>query len=152
MGIPDQILLKPGKLSPDEWEIMKTHAAIGAKAIEQAEKDVERPVEFLNLAKEIARSHHERWDGGGYPDALSGENIAVSARVMAIADVFDALISKRVYKPAIPYPEAKEIIVKLKGLQFDPDIVDAFVAEFDQFVATAERYGDNQVRHDRDDD
>lgn len=152
VGIPDQILLKPGKLSPDEWEIMKTHAAIGAKAIEQAEKDVERPVEFLNLAKEIARSHHERWDGGGYPDALSGERIPVSARMMAIADVFDALISKRVYKPAIPYPEAKEIIVKLKGLQFDPDIVDAFVAEFDQFVATAERYGDNQVRHDRDDD
>ncbi len=144
VGIPDQILLKPGKLSAEEWRIMQTHAAIGAKAIEQAEKDVEQPVEFLTLAKEIARSHHERWDGAGYPDALSGESIPVSARLMAIADVFDALISKRVYKPAISFAGAREIIVAQRGLQFDPDIVDAFVEKFDAFVAIAERYRDNQ--------
>ncbi len=140
VGIPDHILLKPGKLSPEEWEIMKTHAVIGAKAIERAEEDVERPVEFLTLAKEIAHWHHERWDGTGYPDGLSGDQIPVSARLMALADVFDALISQRVYKAPIPFPEARDIIVEQRGLHFDPAVVDAFIAEYETFVAVAERY------------
>jgi cyclic di-GMP phosphodiesterase len=140
VGIPDDVLLKPGKLTNDEWVIMKTHAEIGALAIEHAEQDVEQPVEFLALAKEIAHWHHERWDGSGYPDALEGNDIPVSARLMSLADVFDAIISVRVYKPAISFEEAKEIIVNAKGSQFDPDVTDAFVACYDQFVDVARRY------------
>lgn len=140
VGIPDHILLKPGKLTGDEWTIMKTHSALGAKAIESAERDVDQPVEFLTLAKEIAHWHHEKWNGNGYPDALAGDAIPVSARIMAIADVFDALISKRVYKSAMSFDEAMEIITSGKNEQFDPDITDAFVARFDDFVAIAQEY------------
>ena len=96
VGIPDLILLKPGPLTPEEWQVMKTHAKLGAEAIEQAERDAARPVEFLRLAKEIAHWHHERWDGSGYPDGLVGEAIPISARLMAVADVFDALIFNKV--------------------------------------------------------
>jgi len=95
VGIPDNVLLKPGKLTKDEWKIMQTHAELGANAIDHAEQDVQKPVEFLAIAKEIAHWHHERWDGSGYPDGKSGENIPLSARLMALADVFDALISRR---------------------------------------------------------
>lgn len=140
VGIPDQVLLKPGKLTDDEWVIMKTHAVLGAQAIELAEKDVEQPVEFLRLAKEIARWHHERWDGSGYPDGLAGDDIPVSARLMALADVFDALISNRVYKSAMSPDEAREIIVEGHGKHFDPDITDAFLESFDEFVSIAKKY------------
>lgn len=140
VGIPDHVLLKPGKLSPEEWEIMKTHAEMGAKAIELAEQDVKQPVEFLSLAKEIARSHHERWDGGGYPDGLVGEDIPVAARLMTLADVFDALISERVYKPAMSLLEARDIIISERNRQFDPDVVEAFVDCFEEFSAIAKRY------------
>ena len=141
VGIPDQVLLKPGKLDADEWEIMKTHAEIGAKAIEQAEQDVDMPVEFLILAKEIAHWHHERWDGSGYPDGLKGDDIPVSARLMALADVFDALISARVYKPAMPFEQARDMILSERGRHFDPDVVDAFEASYERFVSIARRYG-----------
>lgn len=140
VGIPDNILLKPGKLTEAERKIMDTHAELGARAIEQAECDVAHPVEFLSLAKEIAHWHHERWDGKGYPDGLVGTIIPVSARLMAIADVFDALISKRVYKNALSYQEAKEIIVNERGRQFDPDVTDAFINCFDEFVRVAKKY------------
>lgn len=140
VGIPDHILLKPDKLTPDEWVIMQTHAAIGAEALEQAERDAARPVQFMALAKEIARWHHEKWDGSGYPDGLSGDAIPISARLMALADVFDALISRRVYKPPMPYAQAHDIIIQGRGLHFDPDIVDAFIGEFDKFCAIADRY------------
>ena len=140
VGIPDHILLKPGKLTKDEYDVMKTHAELGAQAIEQAEKDVENPVEFLIIAKEIAHWHHERWDGNGYPNGLSGDDIPLSARLMAIADVFDALISVRVYKPAIAFDEAKDIIIKGRGTQFDSDITDAFIDCFDNFVEVAKKY------------
>jgi cyclic di-GMP phosphodiesterase len=143
VGIPDAILQKPGKLTAAEWEIMKTHARLGAEAIEQAERDAEKPVAFLTLAKEIARCHHEKWNGAGYPDGLAGDDIPVSARLMAIADVFDALISRRVYKPPMSYGEAREIITAGRGSHFDPDVVDAFVDGFDEFVAIAERYSDS---------
>lgn len=142
VGIPDHILLKPGKLTSDEWVIMQTHAKQGSDAIEQAERDIEMPLEFLSVAKEIARWHHEKWDGSGYPDALAGDAIPVAARLMALADVFDAVISVRVYKPAMSYADAREIIAAGRGKHFDPDVADVFLAGFDDFVAIAERYRD----------
>lgn len=140
VGIPDYILLKPGPLAPDEWAIMKTHAQIGADAIQQTEIDVEKPVPFLTFAKEIARWHHEKWDGSGYPDGLAGDAIPVSARLMALADVFDALISVRVYKPAMSFDQARAIIAAGRGVHFDPDMTDAFLTGFDEFQAIAQRY------------
>ena len=140
VGIPDSILHKPGPLTPEEWVIMKTHSRLGSDAIEQAEADVEQPIDFLLLAKEIAHWHHERWDGKGYPDGLVGENIPVSARLMAVADVFDAVISPRVYKPAMSYGEARDIIAAGRGSQFDPDIVAAFLAGFEAMTAIADHY------------
>ncbi len=145
VGIPDSILQKPGPLTPQEWEIMKTHARLGSDAIEQAEVDVEQPVAFLLLAKEIARWHHEKWDGSGYPDGLKGDAIPLSARLMAVADVFDALISPRVYKPAMPYDEARVIIVDGRGSHFDPDIVTAFLEDFDAMTAIADQYSERQI-------
>jgi putative two-component system response regulator len=142
VGIPDAILQKPGKLTPAEWEVMKTHARLGSDAIDLAERDIEQEVEFLSLAKEIAHWHHERWDGTGYPDGLAGEAIPLSARLMTLADVFDALISVRVYKPAMPFGEARDIIVAGRGLQFDPDVTDAFLAGFDEFASVAQLYRD----------
>lgn len=142
VGIPDYILLKPGPLTNDEWEIMKTHAALGAQAIEQAERDIEQPVKFLSVAKEIAHWHHERWDGSGYPDGLAGEAIPVSARLMSVADVFDALITERVYKPAMSFEKAREIITQGRSSHFDPDVVDAFLREFPAFCDIASRYQD----------
>lgn len=142
VGIPDHVLLKPGKLTADEWVIMKTHAKLGSDAIEQAERGIETPLVFLSVAKEIARWHHEKWDGSGYPDGLSGEAIPIAARLMALADVFDALISVRVYKPAMSHAEAREIIAAGRGKHFDPDVTDAFLAGFAEFVAIAERFRD----------
>jgi len=142
VGIPDAILRKPGKLTPEEWEVMKTHAALGAEAIELAERDVEQPVEFLVLAKEIARWHHERWDGSGYPDGLIADAIPISARLMALADVFDALVSRRVYKEATGFEESRDIIVAGRGAHFDPDVTDAFLARFPDFAAVATHFSD----------
>ncbi|AHE49493.1 response regulator receiver [Aeromonas hydrophila 4AK4] len=142
VGIPDQILLKPGKLTPEEWQIMRTHAKLGSDAIEEAERDMEQPLAFLTLAKEIAHWHHEKWDGSGYPDGLCGDAIPLSARLMALADVFDALINARVYKPAMSYEEARALILSGSGRHFDPDIAAAFDSHFEQFVTIAERYQD----------
>lgn len=142
VGIPDAILQKPGKLDSDEWEVMKTHAMLGATAIEQAECDIEEPVAFLHLAKEIARWHHERWDGKGYPDGLQGEAIPLSARLMAVADVFDALISRRVYKEAMSLEQAREVIAAGRGSHFDPDVTDAFLAAFGQICDIARSHMD----------
>jgi len=142
VGIPDSILLKPGPLTPDEWVIMKTHAKLGRDAIEHAEFDAARPVEFLVLAKEIAHWHHEKWDGSGYPDGLAGNDIPVSARLMALADVFDALISKRVYKDPIPFAQARDIIAEGRGRHFDPDVTDAFLSEFSAFQEIARNHQD----------
>jgi putative two-component system response regulator len=142
VAIPDAILLKPGPLTPDEWRVMKTHAKAGSDAIESAERDIDAPVAFLAVAKEIAHWHHEKWDGSGYPDGLAGEQIPVSARLMALADVFDALIFKRVYKGAIPANEARRIIMEGSGSHFDPDIADAFQRVYGDFVDIAQRYQD----------
>jgi putative two-component system response regulator len=137
VGVPDQILLKPGPLTPEEWEIMKTHAKLGSDAIELAEDDADQPVAFLMLAKEIAHWHHEKWDGSGYPDGLAGDAIPIAARLMALADVFDALTTRRPYKPPMSFEKAREIIVAGCGQHFDPDIAGAFVEIFDEFVTIA---------------
>ena len=142
VGIPDHILLKPGPLTPDEWAIMKTHAALGSRAIAQAEADAAQKVDFLDIAKEIARHHHEKWDGSGYPDGLAGDAIPVSARLMALADVFDALICKRVYKAAFPIETARQMIVDGSGKHFDPDVVAAFLEQFATFERIAQTYAD----------
>ncbi len=145
VGIPDHILNNPGKLTATEWTIMQTHAKLGSDAIEMAERDIEKPLEFLTLAKEIAHWHHEKWDGSGYPDRLAGDAIPVAARLMAVVDVFDALISARVYKPAFSFDEARGIMAEQRGKHFDPDIVDTFLANFDAFVAIALQHRDDAV-------
>jgi putative two-component system response regulator len=142
VGIPDKILLKPGKLTPTEFEIMKTHTTLGMEAIEHAEESLGANVDFLRIAKEIALSHHEKWDGSGYPEGRSGDEIPISARLMALADVFDALISRRVYKEAMPHEEAMKIILAGKGIHFDPDVVDAFVEAEDEMRAIAAKFAD----------
>ncbi|MBM4201473.1 MAG: HD domain-containing protein, partial [Gammaproteobacteria bacterium] len=149
VGIPDHILLKQGSLTEAEWEVMKTHTLLGSDAIEHAEQDAETPVEFLSLAKEITRSHHERWDGSGYPDGLSGETIPVSARLMAVADVFDALLCRRPYKAPMPPDEVRRLIVRESGHQFDPDIIEAFIAVFDELKTIAQRFSDPAPLDDR---
>jgi putative two-component system response regulator len=143
VGIPDHILLKPGKLTPEEWVVMRTHAKMGSGAIEAAEHDALKSVEFMRVAKEIAHYHHEKWDGSGYPEGLAGDAIPIAARLMALADVFDALISRRVYKPPIAFDKARDIIVHGRGSHFDPDVVDAFLVSFDEFCAIAGRYADS---------
>ncbi len=140
VGIPDSILLKPGRLTPDEWRIMQSHSRLGYLAIEQAERDARRPIDFLGMAKEIALHHHEKWDGSGYPEGLAGEAIPISARLMALADVFDALIFQRVYKGALPLENALEIIRQGRGTHFDPDVVDVFFQCVDEFIAIAARH------------
>jgi len=142
VGIPDAILQKPGPLTAEEWRIMKTHSEKGSEAIEMAERDTAEDVEFLTLAKEIAHWHHEKWDGSGYPDGLAGEAIPISARIMALADVFDALISRRVYKDPVSYQEARDIIAAGRGRHFDPVMVDTFLFHFDRFCAISDRYRD----------
>jgi len=142
VGIPDSILLKPGPLTLDEWDMMRTHAKKGSDAIELAELDIEAAIDFFTLAKEIAHWHHEKWDGTGYPDRLAGDAIPASARLMALADVFDALITARPYKRAMQHTQARDIIASESGKHFDPDVVNAFLVNFDDFVAIATSYRD----------
>ncbi len=142
VGIPDHILLKPGKLTVEEFEIMKTHTTIGYESIRRAEVALGMEVDFLVLAKEIALSHQEKWDGSGYPEGLAGDAIPLSARLMAVADVYDALSSKRVYKPAFPHEEVMRIMSEGRGTHFDPDIYDAFVQVHEAFAGTAAAYAD----------
>ena len=142
VGIPDRILLKPGRLDAAEFEIMKTHTTLGRDAIETAQRRAGVSVPLLETAKEIAYSHQEKWDGSGYPEGRAGVAIPLSARLMAVADVYDALISRRIYKEAMPHARAAEIIVAARGKHFDPDIADAFVALQAEFQSIAARYSD----------
>ena len=142
VGIPDRILLKPGKLDAAEFEIMKTHTTLGYEAIVHAEKGVAFESDFLHYAKEIAYSHQEKWDGSGYPQGLRGDTIPLSARLMAVADVYDALISRRVYKKAFTHEQAIGIITEGRGKHFDPEIVDAFLSITEQFRDIALRHAD----------
>ncbi len=143
VGIPDRILLKPGRFTPEEFEVMKRHAALGRDAIVAAEQQLGLEVAFLTMAKEIAYCHQEKWDGSGYPQGLQGEAIPVSARLMAIADVYDALICRRIYKEPMPHEQAVQVIVDGRGKHFDPDMVDAFIAVAEEFHQIAERFADS---------
>lgn len=145
VGIPDRILLKPGRHTPEEFEIMKTHATLGAEAIMVAEKVLdETETSFLRFAREIAQNHHEKWDGSGYPAGLKGEEIPLSGRLMAVADVYDALISKRIYKPAFSHDKAVSMIREGRGTHFDPDIVDAFLEIEVRFSEIAREFADEE--------
>ncbi len=143
VGIPDRILLKPGKLDTDEFSVMKTHTTIGRDAILASEKMLDASTSFLRRARETACYHHEKWDGSGYPAGLKGDDIPVSARLMAVADVYDALISKRVYKEAFPEEKAVSIIREGAGTHFDPDAVSAFLQVRDRFQEVAREYADD---------
>lgn len=141
VGVPDRILLKPAKLDAEEWQEMKQHSVYGYEAIVRAERELGTS-SFLGFAKDIAHYHHEKWDGSGYPAGLKGEQIPLSGRLMAIADVFDALISKRVYKDAFPIEQAVEMIREKRGTHFDPVLVDEFLNHIKDFQAIAEHYAD----------
>jgi response regulator RpfG family c-di-GMP phosphodiesterase len=139
VGIPDRILLKPGRLTAEEFEVMKQHPVIGAQALSSAQDTIGYH-SFLSVACEIMETHHEKWDGSGYPGGLKGDDIPVSGRLMALADVYDALISERVYKPAFSHEKACDIIVEGKGSHFDPDVVDAFLAVEQKFREIASTF------------
>lgn len=147
IGIPDRILLKQGRLTPEEYEIMKTHTTLGRDALQRAEERLTTPVSFLRVAKEMAYGHQERWDGSGYPQGLKGNAIPISARLMAVADVYDALISKRVYKQGMTHEAAAAAIAAKRGIDFDPDIVDAFLSIQDTFRGIAHRFADDEAAH-----
>jgi len=142
VGIPDRILLKPGRLDPSEFEIMKTHTTLGHDAIMHAENMLGCSVEFLSMAKSIALSHQEKWDGSGYPQGLSGDEIPIAARLMAVADVYDALISRRVYKEGMTHEKAIEIMQEGRASHFDADVLDAFIEIQEEFRAIAQRFAD----------
>ncbi|MDD3935605.1 two-component system response regulator [Rhodoferax sp.] len=144
VGIPDRILLKPEHFEPHEFEIMKTHPQLGYDALMNAQVVTQESMEFMQIAKQIVYTHHEKWDGSGYPQGLAGETIPIPGRLMALADVYDALISRRVYKDGMPHEKAKAILVAGRGKHFDPDILDAFLALEDEFQAIAKRYADTE--------
>ena len=127
--VPDRILRKPGKLTDEEYGVMKTHASAGGDVVRQILNGV-TDEEYLKFASDIASYHHERWDGTGYPEGLSGEDIPLPARIMAIADVFDALISERCYKEAFPVDVALEIIRAESGSHFDPKLAEVFLKHY----------------------
>jgi putative two-component system response regulator len=149
VGIPDYILLKPGKLEPHEFEIMKTHTTLGYNAILNAERALGTPVEFLSFAMSIALSHQEKWDGSGYPQGLAGDAIPVAARLMAVADVYDALVCRRIYKKPMSHECAVQIMQEGRGTHFDADMFDAFIAIQAEFIAIAERFTDSDMDMER---
>jgi putative two-component system response regulator len=141
VAIPDSVLLKPGKLTPEEFEVMKKHTIFGGDTLESVVRA--RPeAQFLAMAQQIALTHHEKWDGSGYPNGLKEEEIPLSGRIVALADVYDALTSKRVYKPAFSHETAKSIIVEGSGRHFDPRIVDAFLRREQDFIGIGEQFHD----------
>lgn len=144
VAIPDHILQKPGKLTDEEYEVMKEHSKAGRDVIVATEAAISESQPFLVFAREIAYGHHEKWDGSGYPQGIAGEEIPLSARLMAVADVYDALISRRIYKEPFTQEKAVSIIREGRGSHFDPDIVDAFLEIAEEFQQIAEHYSDSQ--------
>jgi adenylate cyclase len=146
VGVPDYILRKPGKLSAEEYEIMKTHPLIGAKALSRTNGGTEYPekLAFLNFALQMAESHHEKWDGSGYPHGLKGSDIPLAGRLMALADVYDALVSRRVYKHNYSHEEARELILSESGKHFDPDVVEAFMVQSKEFIRIAGEFSEEE--------
>jgi putative two-component system response regulator len=145
VGIPDRILLKPGRLTEEEVAIMRTHTTLGHDALVRAEKTLGRASPLLTLAKEITLSHQEKWDGSGYPHGLAGDKIPLSARILALADVYDALISSKVYKDGISHDKAVQVIFSERASHFDPDLVDAFIEINEEFRAIAQRFADTEA-------
>lgn len=143
VSIPDRILLKPGRLTDDEYDVIKMHPVTGLDLIQQAEQTLGRSVPVFKYAKEIIYCHHERWDGSGYPQAIFEEDIPISARLFMLADVYDALVSRRIYKPQLTHQQAVEVIAEGKGTKFDPDVIDAFLEVNNQFNQIAYAYADN---------
>ncbi len=141
VGIPDAILRKPGPLTPEEQTVMRTHTAIGAETIQRVLSRFPE-YEFLELARQVAAYHHERWDGTGYPEKLAGEAIPLCARVVAVADVFDALTTHRVYKAALSVDDAVAIMAEGRGRHFDPVILDVFLEILPQVRSVREELGD----------
>lgn len=144
-GVPDRILLKPGALTDAELDIVRTHPAAGRRVIEQIKKSAGLSTELLEVACEIAYSHHERWDGSGYPQGLSGQKIPVAARLVAIADAYDALTSERVYRAGVPHDKAVQLIFQDRAAHFDPEMVDAFIEIQDEFAAIGQRLADTEL-------
>jgi response regulator RpfG family c-di-GMP phosphodiesterase len=142
VGIPDNILKKEGSLNPEEWAVMQTHASLGESVLKAAKLDDTSNTKILDYAIEIAGAHHENWDGTGYPNGLKGQDIPLSARIMSLADMYDALVSERVYKDKWSHEDACLEIIKNKGKRFDPAIVDAFTGEKAAFNEIASRYSD----------
>jgi len=142
VGVADSILLKPGKLTEEEFKEMKNHTIYGEQSLKVGINELGED-SFLTLAKEIALTHHEKWDGSGYPMGLSKEEIPISGRIMALSDVYDALVSKRIYKGAFTHVEAKKIILEGRETHFDPDIVDAFIKKESMFIQIMEELKDN---------
>lgn len=143
VGIPDNILLKNGPLTEDEWVVMKTHTTIGEAVLDAEVAKHDGDADLVGVAIKIAGGHHEKWDGSGYPRGLSGQTIPLEARIMSLADMYDALVSKRVYKKAWTHEEAVQEIVSKREVQFDPLIVDAFLAEQNAFREIAHQYRDH---------
>lgn len=141
VGVPDRVLQKPSGLTEEEYDEMKKHPVYGGAAIKRTEELLGEN-SFLRFAREIAEFHHEHWDGTGYPHGLTGEEIPISARAMAVADVYDALVSRRAYKPDLPHDDAMKIMVEKSGTQFDPEMIDALIARQEEFKAVAARYVD----------
>ena len=152
VGIPDKVLLKPGALTDEEFEIIKTHTTIGANIIDAISADGDSDTLYLKHCRDICKHHHERWDGRGYPSRLSGLDIPLSARIVAIVDVYDALVNKRCYKPPFTYEQAKNIILDGRGTHFDPAIVDIFVTVADKFQELEMRYSDDEKDHSAEED
>lgn len=146
VGIPDSVLLKPGRLSDREFEIMKSHTIIGAETLGASLKRFPR-TKFLSMARDVALAHHERYDGTGYPNKIKGDDIPLCARIVALADVYDALTSKRVYKDAYAHDVAKSIILKDVGTHFDPRVAEAFTAAEAEFVAIQDKFRDTMLAH-----
>lgn len=145
VGIPDNVLLKPGRLTPDEFEIMKQHSVIGSETLD-ATVHAQPSAEYLRFARDIAWSHHEKFSGSGYPRGLSGTDIPLCGRIVAVADVYDALTTKRVYKEAFSHERARSIITDGRGTDFDPDIVDAFLRCENQFITIKRQLDDSAQR------
>lgn len=142
VGVPDQILLKPGKLDAGEWRQMQTHTLIGGSTLRAV--DAEYPGnEFIQMGIAIAECHHEKWDGSGYPKGLSGEQIPLAARILALGDVYDALTSRRCYKEAFSHEQSRGILLEQSGRHFDPEVVEAFLACEGEFIAIRRRFEDD---------
>ena len=144
-GVPDRIQLKPGKLDESELEIIKTHPVMGRTIIDQIRQKAGFGTMFLDFARDIALGHQERWNGSGYPGGLVGDDIPVAARLMALADAYDALTSDRVYRSGVSHERAVELITQQRGVHFDPDVVDAFLAVQGEFAAIARRLVDTDL-------